>query len=132
SPDGRWIAYTSNESGRYEIYVREFSASPGSARTGAKGKVSTDGGRNPEWRADGKELTYVNRSGNNNLLMSVAVDTSRTFEAGTPKELFRIPAGNPVSADGDLKRFLIPIPVERKAPEAFNIMLGWTSLLKAK
>jgi hypothetical protein len=73
---------------------------------------------------------YVNRSGNNNLLMSVAVDTSRTFQAETPKELFRIPPGAyPVSAAGDLKRFLIPIPVERKAPQAFHIMLNWTSLL---
>ncbi len=131
STDGRWIAYTSNESGRYEIYVREFSASPGSTRTGGKLLVSKDGGTNPEWRSDGKELTYVNHSSNNNLLMSVSVDTSRTFEAGTPKELFRIPQGaTTVSGAGDLKRFLIPIPVERKAPQAFNIMLNWTSLLK--
>jgi serine/threonine protein kinase len=131
STDGRWIAYTSNESGRYEIYVREFSASPGSTRTGGKWLVSKDGGTNPEWRSDGKELTYINHSGNNNLLMSVSVDISRTFEAGTPKELFRIPQGaTTVSAAGDLKRFLIPVPVETKAPQAFNIVLNWTSLLK--
>src|SRR5262249_13786285 len=55
SPDGHWIAYTSNETGRYEIYVREFS--PGSIRVGAKWLVSKDGGTNPQWRTDGKELT---------------------------------------------------------------------------
>jgi serine/threonine protein kinase len=132
SPDGRWIAYTSNQSGRYEIYVREFSASPGSTRTGGT-LVSKGGGTTPEWRSDGKELTYVNRSGNNILLMSVSVDTSRTFEASIPKELFRIPQGaTTVSAAGDLKRFLIPIPVERNGPQVFNIILNWTSLLKAK
>jgi Tol biopolymer transport system component len=131
SPDGHWIAYTSNETGRYEIYVREFS--PGSIGVGAKWLVSKDGGTNPQWRTDGKELTFVHLSGNNNVLMSVSVDTSGTFQSGAPKELFHIPqGGNAVSATGDLKQFLIPMPVERKAPQVFNIMLDWTSLLKAK
>jgi hypothetical protein len=134
SPDGRWIAYASNESGRYEIYVREFNASAGSAQTGGKWLVSKGGGTKPEWRSDGKELTYVNRRGNNDdWVMSVALDTSRTFQADTPKELFRIPPGAyAVSAPADLMRFLIPISVERKAPQPLNIILNWTSPLKTK
>ena len=63
----------------------------------------------------------------------MAVDTSGTFQSGTPEELFHIPQGvNAVSAAGDLNRFLIPMPVERKASQVFNIVLDWTSLLKAK
>ena len=128
SPDGRWVAYHSNETGRYEVYVREFGSSKDSVATGGKWIVSKEGGGNPVWREDGKELLY---NDHDRKLMSVSVDSTRTFQAGTPRELFQIPAvANLRSATGDLKRFLIPVAVERKAPQGFTVVLNWASPLK--
>ena len=80
SPDGRWVAYETNESGRFEIVVQPFPAPSG------KWQLSTDGGRQPRWRADGKELYFISPDGN---LVSVAVAASgSTFEAGRPAALF--------------------------------------------
>ena len=100
SPDGRWIAYSSNESGKNEISVRPFDAATGSA--GSPVIVTSGGGRTPLWRGDGKELFYIGPDG-----MATALE----FHAGTPKPLFRVPAGLlfwDVSPDG--KRFLMPVP----------------------
>ena len=128
SPDGHWVAYSSNEGGRYDVYVREFVPSKDSAATGGKWLVSKDGGRDPAWREDGKELVYEDNHG---MLMSVSLDTTRTFEAGAPQALFRVPSGaNSISQTGDLKRFLMPLPVERKTPQEFTVVLNWTSALK--
>jgi eukaryotic-like serine/threonine-protein kinase len=130
SPDGRWIAYDSDESGRYEVYVREFNPSPAGAGTGGKWQVSKDGGANPRWRSDGKELVYASLG---RILMSVSVDAAKTFQSGAPKVLFAVPpASNGVAPSPDMKRFLITIPVESKTPQAFNVMLNWTSLIKPK
>lgn len=87
SPDGRWVAYQSNESGRSEIYVRPFVA-PGSASpaTGAQWLVSTTGGMSPVWRPDGKELYYLNPAG---LMMAAPITAAgSTLEPGTPVALF--------------------------------------------
>jgi dipeptidyl aminopeptidase/acylaminoacyl peptidase len=128
SPDGRWVAYHSNETGRYEVYVREFVTSKDSAGSGGKWLVSKDGGAGAEWREDGKELDYGDLNRN---VMSVSVDTTRTFQASAPHELFQMPAGPNVSAvPGDLKRFLIAVPVEKKASQEFTVLLNWTSALK--
>ena len=82
SPDGRWVAYKSNESGRYEIYVRGF---PGA---GGKWKVSVAGGTQPRWRRDGREIYYV---APDNKLMAVEVKPSgAALEVGSPKELFAV------------------------------------------
>src|SRR5207248_11172645 len=67
SPDGQWIAYASNESGRYEIYIRSFAAA------GTKRQVSTGGGLQPRWRRDGKELFYV---APDHRMMAVAIDAA--------------------------------------------------------
>lgn len=128
SPDGRWVAYQSNETGRYEVYVREFVTSPDSAGKGGKWLVSKDGGGAPEWREDGKELVYRDLHGKG---MSVSVDTTRTFQAGAPHELFPMPPGaNSASNTGDLKRLLMLVPVEKKASQEFTVLLNWTSALK--
>src|SRR5262249_7707100 len=82
SPDGRWIAYQSNESGRAEIYVQELSGA------GGKWQISVSGGQLPRWRADGKEIFF---QGLDQTLMAVDVHTSETFQAGVPSALFRIP-----------------------------------------
>src|SRR5438309_1199910 len=80
SPDGRWITYVSNESGKREVYVRGFPAA------GGKWQISNGGGGQPHWRRDGKELFYVTAD---KKLMAVEVNgSSGTFEAGIPKSLF--------------------------------------------
>ncbi len=88
SPDGRWVAYQSNESGRDEIYVRPF-VPPGAAGTQAPGgqwQVSTAGGITPMWRPDGKELYYLNPAGE---MMAAPITAARdTLEPGAPVVLF--------------------------------------------
>ncbi|MGA9883397.1 MAG: protein kinase [Candidatus Acidiferrales bacterium] len=137
SPDGRWIAYHSDESGRNEIYVRPFDAA---AITGAsppralpitgKWMVSKDGGTTALWRRDGKELFYLSLDGK---VMAVDVSTSGVFQAGIPKELFKAPDGMlfwNVAADG--KRFIMASPTaETPAPSpAFSVILNWETALK--
>jgi hypothetical protein len=78
SPDGRWLAYGSNETGQTEVYVIPFA--PGSPAAG-KWQLSTAGGQQPCWRADGRELFFANSG----KLMAVDVNTNaKSFEAGTP------------------------------------------------
>ena len=127
SPDGKWIAYQSNESGRYEIYVQPF---PG---PGAKWLISTNGGGQPRWRRDGKELFYVAMDGR---LMSVAIELSRdgkTAKAGIPLPLFNARIGSPVPAidsqqyvvAADGQRFLMNTLVEEASNSAITIILNW-------
>ena len=78
SPNGRWLAYVSNESGAFEVYVSPLNGS-------SKQTVSTAGGVHPRWRADGSELLYI---GGDRALMSVSVASGDTFKAGSPTRLF--------------------------------------------
>jgi eukaryotic-like serine/threonine-protein kinase len=99
SPDGRWIAYDSNESGREEVYVQSF------PQTGGKWQVSTEGGFQPVWRADGKELFYLSPVADNQF-MAVDIQTApadRVFKAGVPKKLFvhNVRTGAPGPAQGN-------------------------------
>jgi eukaryotic-like serine/threonine-protein kinase len=132
SPDGRWIAYESNETGKFEVYVREFTGSADSAASSGKWMISNDGGFWPHWRADGKEIVYA--AGNQTTLMSVDVDTSHSFQAGTPRMLFDMPVdrsgANVPGVTSDLKQFLLSVPVEHKAAQSFTVMLNWTSAVK--
>ena len=77
----RWVAYSSDESGRYEIYVQTFPAPT------QQYQISTGGGEEPNWRCDGKELYYLAPDGR---LMAVKIKTAPQFEVGTPKPLFQI------------------------------------------
>ena len=86
SPDGRWVAYASNESGKWEIDVAPF---PG---PGGNWKVSTAGGSEPRWRRDGKELFYLAPDGK---MMAVDVKAGSTFEAGVARPLFQVAGGSP-------------------------------------
>jgi eukaryotic-like serine/threonine-protein kinase len=110
SPDGRWIAYSSNESGKNEVSVRPFDAASGSAGTPVI--VTSGGGRTPLWRGDGKELFYIGPDG---MATAVEVKAGATFQTGAPKPLFPVPAGllfwdvSPASS-GDATRFLMPVP----------------------
>src|SRR4030095_8967259 len=96
SPDGRWVAYVSDETGTEEVYVKEFQGSGGSKR------VSTGGGCLPRWRRDGKELFYL--SGGKMMAVDVKASGS-SFEPGVPKLLFEMAAvsrsGNHFDVSGD-------------------------------
>jgi Tol biopolymer transport system component len=132
SPDGHWVAYMSDESGRYEIYVRRFSpdSTTTAPDTGGKWQVSYSGGIEPRWSADGKGLYYLTLDWK---VMAVAVTTNPAFQAGTPKLLFQTPrqlnrvAGN-YTVDG--KRFLFLAPVEQTAQAPFTVVLNWQAALK--
>jgi Tol biopolymer transport system component len=125
SPDGKWVAYTSNESGRWEVYVSSFPASGGNWR------ISSAGGSEPRWRRDGKELFYLASDGK---LMAAAVNEGPPFEAGVATPLFqtrrreRISATDlfsyDVSADG--QRFLVNSDVGEVASSPLNLVLHWT------
>ena len=113
SPDGRWIAYTSEEAGGEDVYVLPFPP------TGERWRVSTSGGADPLWSRDGRELFY--RSGGK--VMAVDVRTSPRFSAGTPRALFddtfavspNFITGYSVAADG---RFLFAQPVKSEIESA--------------
>jgi len=137
SPDGRWVAFASDESGRMEVYVRPLPTSSGGPSSAGgtpitgKWMVSKDGGTTPLWRADGKELFYLSAVGG--TAMAVDVNTSGVFQAGIPKPLFKIPTGVlfwDVSKDG--QRFLMPAPASANTATQppFTIVLNWQSLLK--
>lgn len=125
SPDGRWFAYRSNETGRDEVYVQAF---PG---PGGKWQISIDGGAQPMWALDGRELFYKN----GDKLMAVDVRTDSTFDAETPRVLFEQPLpervpGDPsrygVSADG--QRFLIISPAATNGeaqPAEIHVVVNW-------
>jgi serine/threonine protein kinase/Tol biopolymer transport system component len=127
SPEGRWLAYQSDESGRYEIYVRAFAGS------GGKWQISTDGGTLPVWRADGKELFYAGPDS----LMAVTVETQGRFRHGTPVGLLDFDvawiADDTYSYDvaSDGQSFLILEPVEdpERGDPAVTLVQGWRTLL---
>ncbi|MGH9400363.1 MAG: TolB family protein, partial [Thermoanaerobaculia bacterium] len=123
SPDGRWLAYDSDESGRYEVYVQAF---PG---PGGKWQISAGGGVIPRWRGDGKELFYLSLD---NKIMAVSLEMVPTFHAGAPAPLFAVHPGGgtvyDVAADG--KRFLVNnLPADQGSPP-MSLLVNWTSLLK--
>jgi Tol biopolymer transport system component len=107
SPDGRWIAYSTDESGTSEVYVQSYSA------TGGRWQVSSNGGSQPRWRADGRELFYV---APDLKLMSVEVRSGAIFDFDTPKPLFQtrmdsFDAPNRYVVAENGKKFLINVPV---------------------
>ena len=130
SPDGRWLAFTSAETGRNEVYVAAF---PGS---GSRRQVSIEGGREPVWSSDGRELVY--RFGTR--MMSVPVDTTRGFSAGKPRVLFEgryVADGLDVMGlDYDLApdgRFIMIKPgTDEQAPRGLHVVLNWVDELKRR
>lgn len=130
SPDGHWVAYYSDESGRFEIYVRPF---PTPEVGGGKWMISQGGGSQSHWRDDGKELFYLAPDLN---LMAVPVSTSgvqsqQAFQSGTPTALFKIPSNTlswDVTADG--KRVLLVVRTDDSASEPYTIVQNWMLLLK--
>jgi serine/threonine-protein kinase len=133
SPDGRWLAYMSDESGRQEIYVQPF---PG---PGGKWQISTEGGREPMWARNG-ELFY--RNGNQLMVVETRTQAGSQpiFSAGTPRMLFEGPyvatgttaTNYDVTADG--QRFLMVkrVAQESAAANQFNVVLNWFEELKRR
>jgi serine/threonine protein kinase/Tol biopolymer transport system component len=136
SPDGRWLAYVSNLSGRHEVYVQPY---PG---PGERHLISTNGGEQPAWRPDGRELFYVQNGGYNAggvpTLMSVNVATAPAFRAGTPKALFANAAlfiawGRSYDVAPDGRRFLLTPDKEATtslAPAQMILVQHWFEELK--
>lgn len=130
SPDGKWIAYSSDESGRMEIYVQGFPQ-----QNSGKWQISSAGGDQPTWRRDGKELFYIALD---TAIMSVEVRSNGSdFKYGTPTVLFKSPmhygfTGSRndyvVSADG--QKFLINTPLENTSLLPITVVLNWTKLLQ--
>jgi Tol biopolymer transport system component len=129
SPDVRWIAYSSNESGKYEVYVQAFPLTQG------KWQVSTAGGAAPSWSKDGKEIFYLSPD---KKLMAVDVKgTGTSFEQGIPKPLFDTDIDNYVAADRyvvsrDGTRILINTSVEGTSAKPVLIILNWTAEITRK
>ena len=127
SPDGRWIAYTSDDQGRNEVYVQTFPAS------GGKWQISTSGGEQPWWRSDGKELYYLSADGK---LMAVEVKPGGSFAAGAPRALFDLAPARAlggassyaVTAAGD--RFLFVTAREEAASLQFTVVVNWAAEAK--
>lgn len=135
SPDGRWMAYRSNESGRPEIYVRPFIVSQTSGPSLGDGKweVSKDGSgvAIPKWRNDGKELIFV---GANNSVMAVDVSgTGAAFQMGAPQQLFTLPTSPSWEVSGDGKRFLLTVTPgqgQQNSQTPITVVLNWQADIK--
>jgi len=119
SPDGHWIVFMSNETGRFEVYVQPF---PGPA--GKSPPISTNGGVNPQWRADGKEIFYAALD---NRLMAVPVTlrANGQVESGVPASLFQLRPRSEYEVSHDGQRFLIHAPTEDASASPITIVLNW-------
>jgi len=127
SPDGRWLAYASNESGRYEVYVRRY------RDAGGRRQISTNGGLGSVWAPSGRELYF--RSGDS--IMAVDIATEPVLAAGRARRLFEWPyepsypvfRSFDVSPDG--RHFVMMQPDGEPPPPQFRIVLNWFQELKS-
>jgi Tol biopolymer transport system component len=127
SPDGRWLAYSSNESGTWQVYVVAF---PSGDR---KRQITTDGGSQSRWRADGRELYYMAPNGD---IMAVEMTAGETMDSGALRLLFQTgltldPTHDQYAVTSDGQRFLVRLPVSDSAPIA--VVTNWaTALTRAR
>jgi Tol biopolymer transport system component len=127
SPDGKWLAYANNETGRYEVYIQPFPSGPG------RWQVSTAGGSRPNWRKDGKELFFIN-----NLDQQVmAVDVNQngaSLQLGTPHALFKAAtvggASGPYTVSADGKKFVMNTVLPQSITEPLTLITNWPADLK--
>jgi Tol biopolymer transport system component len=123
SPDGHWIAYASNDTGRFEVYVQPF---PG---PGEKRRISVGGGRLPRWCLEGKEIVYVDLEAEPGII-AVAVEGSGAEPAASPRTLFRLPSrvrSFDVTADG--QRFLVNGNVDASSRTLVHVVVNWTAAI---
>ena len=125
-PNPRWVAFTSDESGRYEIYIGAFPEPRG------KKRVSISGGRMPQWGAGGRELFYVSPE---DKVMAVSLKLGPDgIEPSAPRELFQVPqratvAGPIYQPSHDGQRFLV-LTTPETAAQSLNVIVNWPALLK--
>jgi len=128
SPDGKWVAYASNESGRWEIYVTSFPQAHG------KWQISNGGGDQPKWRGDGRELFYLSPEGK---VMAASVTTGANFDAGAPSALFQANAREGVATseqvsydiDKEGQKFLINTQLKQGDTLSMSVVLNWPAKL---
>jgi eukaryotic-like serine/threonine-protein kinase len=131
SPDGRWVAYNSNESGRLEVYVVPF------PMAGGKWQISTGGGEQPRWRRDGKELFYLN----GNVVMAAEVNgTGAAFQVGAARRLFEVRRrtesyrgfglGSAYDVTPDGQRFLVNVVDQAALPPPVTVITNWAATLR--
>jgi hypothetical protein len=127
SPDGKWIAYESNESGAFEVYIHSIQA-------GEKQRISSNGGFHPRWRSDGKEIFYVT---SDNKMMAANIRLDGSLIASPAQMLF--PACNAPHTDGratdydvtpDGKRFIFPCHAQEVKKRTITVAVQWTSVVK--
>jgi Tol biopolymer transport system component len=121
SPDDKWVAYNSNASGRFEVYIRSF---PG---PGGQFQVSRNGGWAPRWRRDGKEIFFLGLDG---AMMSADVTLGKEVQASVPRVLFPTPLvrgsdRHTYAVTGDGKRFLLRVPDQRQVSTPITMVLNW-------
>jgi DNA-binding winged helix-turn-helix (wHTH) protein/Tol biopolymer transport system component len=129
APNGRWIAYTSDESGRWEVYLQSF------PNKGLKRVISTTGGAEPHWRKDGKRLYFL---AVDQRIMAVDVDGDDQPRIGRPERLFQVPVSsdlpttyrNQFAVTGDGKRFVVDVVDEPSKP--ITVVVNWTAALPAR
>ncbi len=121
SPDGKYIAYVSSESGRPEVYVRPTPPAVG------KWQVSFDGGQQPAWRRDGKELFFQTP---NRELVVVDVDTREAFTMGKPRLLLETQQLGSYAVSADGQRFLFSVPIQSGTNTPIVVVLNWHRLLQ--
>ncbi len=119
--DGNWLAYNSDESGTHQVYLIPFPPSD------QKLQVSSNGGAQPRWRSDGKELYYLDLEGK---LMAVNITTDRKLESGTPRVLFDTklsvdPARDQFAVTPDGQRFLVQLPIAESEPTPITVIVNW-------
>jgi hypothetical protein len=124
SPDGRWLAYISDESGQFEVYVQPFQGE------GERLRISTEGGGQPRWRGDGREIFYLALDG---TMMVVTMSGEDTLEPSVPEPLFQtdiavVPTIDQFAVTSDGQRFLILTPTE-EAAASITVVLNWTASL---
>lgn len=129
SPDGKWVAYSSNESGKWEVYLTSFPEAKG------KWQISNGGGLQPRWRGDGRELFYFSPDGK---LMAVPVKTDSGFDPGVPVVLFQADEKEPVATSEQMmydvskdgQKFLINTQIRNGTTQPMSVLIDWESLLK--
>jgi hypothetical protein len=129
SPDGGWVAYASDESGRFEVYLRAWPSAE--QRT----PVSVDGGMQPEWRRDGKELFFL--SADRKIMTVPIANNGKTVVVGTPQPLFSVDVAEPVApyfndyaATADGQRFVVTLNAKSPTPQTLTVLYNWTAALR--
>jgi hypothetical protein len=127
SPDGKWLAYANDETGRMEVYIQPFPSGPG------RWQVSTAGGSKPNWRKDGKELFFFNPADQQIMAVDVGQNAA-SLQLGAPHALFKAltvsVAAGPYAVSADGKRFVVNTILPQSVTEPLTLVTNWPADLK--